>query len=74
MEVVPIKRAHPSFKDQWVIPGGKMEGNESIEETAIREEKEETGLDISLVRIVGAYSKADRDLRGRFVSVAGLHL
>ena len=67
--IILIKRGHAPFQGEWAIPGGKMDGDESIEETAIREAKEETGLDVSLTRIVGVYSKADRDPRGRFVSV-----
>lgn len=67
--IVLIKRGHSPFKGQWAIPGGKLEGNETIQETAIREAKEETGLDIELKKIIGVYSKAGRDPRGRFVSV-----
>lgn len=40
----------------WSLPGGKMESGESIDQTAIREVKEETGLDIRLRRVVGLYS------------------
>lgn len=68
--IVLVKRRHSPFKDQWAIPGGKMEGSESIEETALREAKEETGLEVLITRIVGVYSEADRDPRGRFVTVA----
>ncbi|MDX9955092.1 MAG: NUDIX domain-containing protein [Anaerolineae bacterium] len=41
----------------WSLPGGVMEAGESIDQTAIREVKEETGLDIRLKRIVALYSK-----------------
>jgi 8-oxo-dGTP pyrophosphatase MutT (NUDIX family) len=40
----------------WALPGGKMELGESVAECAMREVKEETGLDISITRIVGIYS------------------
>ncbi len=41
----------------WSLPGGAMEPGESIDQAAIREVKEETGLDIRLIRVVGLYSK-----------------
>lgn len=43
----------------WSLPGGVMEPGESIDQTAIREVKEETGLDVRLKRVVGIYSKPD---------------
>jgi 8-oxo-dGTP diphosphatase len=43
----------------WSLPGGVMESGESIEQTAIREVKEETGLDICLDKLIGIYSIPD---------------
>ncbi|MEZ5175158.1 MAG: NUDIX domain-containing protein [Acidimicrobiia bacterium] len=40
----------------WTIPGGTMKPGESIAETAIREVKEETGLEVEVVSLVGIYS------------------
>jgi len=40
----------------WTIPGGGMEVGETIAQTAIREVKEETGLDVSVQRLIGIYS------------------
>lgn len=37
---------------RWTLPGGTVEKNETFEEAAIREAKEETGLDISLIGVV----------------------
>ncbi len=68
--IVLVKRKYEPFKGFWALPGGIMDGNETIEETAVREAKEETGLDVQLVQIIGVYSKPDRDSRGRFVSAA----
>jgi ADP-ribose pyrophosphatase YjhB (NUDIX family) len=42
--------------DKWALPGGKMELGESVAGCAIREVKEETGLEAEPVSIVGIYS------------------
>ncbi|MCL2197737.1 MAG: NUDIX domain-containing protein [Defluviitaleaceae bacterium] len=44
-------------EDIWGFPGGALEVGESIEEAAIREVKEETGLDVEMEYLVGVYSK-----------------
>lgn len=40
----------------WTIPGGTMKSGETIAETAIREVKEETGIDVEVVSLIGIYS------------------
>jgi 8-oxo-dGTP pyrophosphatase MutT (NUDIX family) len=47
------RRADTGF---WALPGGAMDLGESIAQTIVREVKEETGLDIEPVRLVGIYS------------------
>ncbi len=42
--------------DLWTIPGGTMKPGETIAETAVRETKEETGIDVEVVSLVGIYS------------------
>lgn len=44
-------------EDIWGLPGGALEVGESIEEAAIREAKEETGLDVKVDYLIGVYSK-----------------
>ena len=44
----------------WCLPGGHMEPGESPAETCIREVKEETGLDVRVVRLVGIYTDPNR--------------
>lgn len=46
-----------AYEKQWGFPGGVMELGESFSDTAIREVKEETGLDVAVREIVGVYSK-----------------
>lgn len=62
-KIVLIKRKKEPFKDKWVLPGGHVEENETVEEAAIREAKEETSLDIKLKEILGVYSEPKRDPR-----------
>jgi len=68
-KIVLIKRANDPYKDQWALPGGIMDDGETIEQTAVREAKEETGLDVKLVKLLGVYSMPGRDPRGRTVSL-----
>ncbi len=67
-----IKRGNEPFKGYWAIPGGLVEYGESVEQAAVREAKEETGLDVRLIGLVGVYSEPGRDPRGHYVSIAFL--
>ena len=69
-QVLLIKRGSEPCKDMWALPGGFMNIDESAEEAAIRELKEETGIDVKEVTQVGAYSKVDRDPRERVITIA----
>lgn len=67
-----MKRAQAPFKGRWALPGGFVTYGERVEAAALRELKEETGVDATILRLVGVYSDARRDPRGHTVSVAFL--
>lgn len=67
--VVLIKRKNSPYKGRWALPGGFVEYGETVESAAVREAKEETGLDIELGDIVGVYSDPERDPRGHIVTI-----
>lgn len=65
--IVLIER---KFEPQgWAIPGGFIDYGESAEAAAVREAKEETGLDVELLDQLYTYSAADRDPRGHTLTV-----
>ena len=43
--------------ETWILPSGGVEKGESLAQAAIRETREETGLDVELTRLVGIYSR-----------------
>ena len=70
--VLLVQRGIEPFKDCWAFPSGFMNMGETTEQCAIRELEEETGLQITELHQIGAYSKVDRDPRGRTITVAYL--
>lgn len=71
-KVVLIRRGSEPFEGEWALPGGFVEVGETVEEAAVREAAEETGLALEVARLVGVYSDPERDPRGHNVSVAFL--
>ena len=64
--IVLIKRRNPPLG--WALPGGFVDYGESLEQAAIREAKEETGLDVCLLSQFHTYSDPSRDRRRHTIS------
>ena len=69
-QILLIRRNHAPFEGKWALPGGFMDMDETLEEAASRELKEETGLEGLALEQLKAYSALNRDPRHRTVSVA----
>jgi 8-oxo-dGTP diphosphatase len=52
---------HRRDMDAWNLPGGGLEIGELPNECVIREVHEETGLEVSIIRVLGVYGKAGRN-------------
>ncbi|MFA7209102.1 MAG: NUDIX hydrolase [Parcubacteria group bacterium] len=55
-----IKRGANPFKGFWALPGGYVEWDESTEESVIREVKEELGVAVESIKLIGVYGKPNR--------------
>ena len=65
--VVMIERKNPP--NGWALPGGFVDYGETLEAAAVREAREETSLDVELIRQFHAYSDPMRDARQHNVTV-----
>ena len=67
-EILLIQRKDPPFQMSWALPGGFMEMEETLEETARRELLEETGIKAGELIRFDSYDKPGRDPRGRTIT------
>ena len=73
LQVLLVRRGVPPFEGMWALPGGFKRPTETLDEAAMRELREETGVDgASLLSQFGAYGDPGRDPRMNVVTVAYL--
>ena len=74
LKILLIKRGSPPFQSQWALPGGFLDENEDLNQTPLRELKEETGLCNVSLRQLHTFGERGRDPRTRVITVAYLGL
>jgi 8-oxo-dGTP diphosphatase len=70
--VVLIRRRYPPYQGFYALPGGFIESGENEKMALIREIKEETNLEVKIIKQIGKYDDPERDPRGKIESKAFL--
>lgn len=70
LNVLLIERGGEPYKGQWAFPGGFLNIDEDAPDGARRELLEETGLQVTNIQQLGAFTAPDRDPRERVISIA----
>lgn len=70
LKVLLVERGVAPYKGRWAFPGGFLNMDESAEEGALRELKEETGLEGAYIRQFHTFSAPQRDPRERVITIA----
>ncbi|MFP4457624.1 MAG: NUDIX domain-containing protein [Clostridia bacterium] len=72
IKVLLIKRGDFPYKNSWALPGGFLEQGETLYQTALRELKEETGLEDIEIKQLAVWDDPNRDPRDRIISLSFL--
>jgi 8-oxo-dGTP diphosphatase len=70
--VLLVRRKHPPFQGSYALPGGFVEVGERVKDACRRELREETGVEVGPLQLLGVYSDPARDPRGHICSIAYL--
>lgn len=70
LNILLIERGNEPCKGRWAFPGGFLNMDETAEEGALRELKEETNVTDIYIQQLKAYSGVDRDPRERVITIA----
>lgn len=70
LQVLLVQRGAAPFKDRWALPGGFIREDEPLEQAALRELEEETGVRDVYLEQLYTFGDPDRDPRGRVITVA----
>ena len=64
-KVLIVKRKYDPLAGQWSLPGGGVELGETLEDSIVREMREETGLDIEVGPVIEVFDRITRDSSGK---------
>jgi 8-oxo-dGTP diphosphatase len=74
MNVLLVRRRYEPYESYWALPGGLIRPDETLEEAAERELREETNVTDTYMEQLATFSQIDRDPRGRVISCCYLAL
>ncbi len=69
-KILLVRRRNEPYRGHYALPGGIVDPWETLEECALRELMEETGITGRIIALLGVYSDPDRDPRVRMISAA----